>query len=121
MWRGAHAGAAVADALAGAAPGWSLYHRIAARPLGAPPTPFATFRFSDQAVWLPVVALALVLLPAPPPVRDAGGQPAPGGVALYAARGLAVVGAGAGRLPRVTIAFVTVVAAVPAAVRRWAG
>ena len=31
-------------------------------------------------------------------------------VTLYAARGLAVVGAGAGRLPRVTTAFVTVVA-----------
>jgi hypothetical protein len=98
------------NALGGVLLGWSLYHRIATRPVGDPPAPFATFRFSDQVVWLPVAGLAMVLLPVPPPVHDVGGNLLLVAVALYAARGLAVVGAGAGRLPRVTTAFVTVVA-----------
>ncbi|MGE5687255.1 MAG: DUF2232 domain-containing protein [Gemmatimonadota bacterium] len=110
MWAALTPALLFLNALAGVLLGWSLYHRIAARPLGDPPAPFAAFRFSDQAVWLPVVALALVLLPAPPPVRDAGANLLLVAVTLYAARGLAVVGAGAGRLPRVTTAFVTVVA-----------
>lgn len=98
------------NALAGVVLGWWLYHRIATRPLGDAPAPFATFRFSDQAVWLPVTGLALVLLPTPPDLRDVGANLLLVATALYAARGLAVVGAGAGRLPRVTTAFVTVVA-----------
>ena len=98
------------NALAGVVLGWWLYHRIATRPLGDPPAAFATFRFSDQAVWLPVAGLALVLLRTPPEVHDVGGNLLLVATALYAARGLAVVGAGAGRLPRVTTAFVTVVA-----------
>lgn len=98
------------NALAGVGLGWWLYYRIAKRPLGDPPAPFATFRFSDQAVWLPVVGLALVLLHTPPDIHDAGGNLLLVAMALYAVRGLAVVGAGAGRLPRVTTAFVTVVA-----------
>ena len=98
------------NALVGVALGWWLYHRIATRPLGDPPAPFATFRFSDQVVWLPVVGLALVLLHTPPDIHDAGGNLLLVAMALYAARGLAVVGAGAGRLPRITTAFVTVVA-----------
>ncbi len=110
MWAALTPALLFLNALAGVLLGWSLYHRIAVRPLGDPPAPFASFRFSDQAVWLPVVALALVLLPVPAPVRDAGANLLLVAVALYAARGLAVVGAGAGRLPRVTTAFVTVVA-----------
>jgi len=98
------------DALAGVLLGWLLYHRIATRPLGEAPAPFATFRFSDQIVWLPVAGLALALLPGPAALHDVGGNLLLVAVALYAARGLAVVGAGAGRVPRVTTAFVTVVA-----------
>jgi len=98
------------DALAGVLLGWLLYHRIATRPLGEAPAPFATFRFSDQTVWLPVAGLALALVPGPAALHDVGSNLLLVAVALYAARGLAVVGAGAGRLPRVTTAFVTVVA-----------
>ncbi len=110
MWATLMPGLLFLNALAGVVLGWWLYHRIAARPLGDPPASFATFRFSDQAVWLPVTGLALVLLHTPPEVHDAGGNLLLVAMALYAARGLAVVGAGAGRLPRVTTAFVTVVA-----------
>ena len=98
------------NALAGVVLGWWLYYRIATRPFGDPPAPFATFRFSDQVVWLPVLGLGLVLLHTPPVLHDVGGNLLLVATALYAARGLAVVRAGAGRLPRVTTAFVTVVA-----------
>lgn len=110
MWAALTPGLLFLNALAGVVLGWSLYHRIAARPLGAPPGPFAGFRFTDQAVWLPVAGLALVLWPAAPPVHDAGVNLLLVAGALYAVRGLAVVGAGAGRLPRVTTALVTLVA-----------
>ena len=110
MWAALGPALLFLNALGGVLLGWSLYNRIAARPVGDPPAAFGTFRFSDQAVWLPVAGLALVLLPVPPPLHDVGGNLLLVAVAVYAARGLAVVGAGAGRLPRVTTAFVTVVA-----------
>jgi predicted membrane protein DUF2232 len=98
------------NALVGLLAAWALYHAISRRPLGDPPAPFRSFRFSDQTVWLPVAALALVLFPVAPGARDLGANLLLVAVALYAARGLAVVGAGAGRLPRLTTTFMAIVA-----------
>jgi hypothetical protein len=89
---------------------WSLYQGIAVRAMGDPPAPFPSFRFSDQMVWLPVAGLALVLFPPTPALGEAGANLLLVAVALYAARGLAVVGAGAGRVPRLTTTFVALVA-----------
>jgi hypothetical protein len=98
------------DALVGLLLAWALYQAIVVRALGDPAGPFRSFRFSDQLVWLPVAGLALVLFPMPPDWRDLGANLLLVAVALYAARGLAVVGAGAGRLPRVTTTFMAIVA-----------
>ena len=98
------------DGLLGTLLAWSLYQGIAVRAMGDPPAPFPSFRFSDQMIWLPVAGLALVLFPVPPGVRELGANLLLVAVALYAARGLAVVGAGAGRLPRLTTTVVAVVA-----------
>jgi hypothetical protein len=89
---------------------WSLYQGISVRAIGDPPAPFRSFRFSDQMVWLPVAGLGLVLFPGSLGIREAGANLLLVAVALYAARGLAVVGAGAGRLPRLTATVVAVVA-----------
>jgi Predicted membrane protein (DUF2232) len=89
---------------------WNLYQSIAVRAMGDPPAPFPSFRFSDQMVWLPVAGLALVLFPPVPALGEAGANLLLVAVGLYAARGLAVVGAGAGRVPRLTTTFVALVA-----------
>jgi hypothetical protein len=75
---------------------WSWYHRLASRPLGAPPAPFRAFGFTDQLVWGWVVALALAVLPVPEPWRLLGANLLLVLGVLYAARGLAVVMAQAG-------------------------
>ena len=98
------------NALVGLLLAWTLYHGIAVRAMGDPPAPFRSFRFSDQLVWLPVAGLGLVLFPLAPAVRDLGANLLLVAVALYAARGLAVVGAGAGRLPRMMTTFMAIVA-----------
>nr|MBA2627314.1 hypothetical protein [Gemmatimonadales bacterium] len=50
-------------ALGGLAVAWRLYHRLAGQPIAGPAAPFREFRFSDQVVWAPVLALAALLLP----------------------------------------------------------
>ncbi|HSC58848.1 MAG TPA: DUF2232 domain-containing protein [Gemmatimonadales bacterium] len=92
---------------------WRWYRRIAAAPAGAPPRPFAEFRFSDHLVWILVVALATTL------AGSAGYLPASAGPTnalllmgvLYAIRGLAIVWPAIHRMPvvtRIALLFVSV-------------
>jgi hypothetical protein len=89
---------------------WTWYHRIAQRPIGPPPTPFAAFGFSDQLVWGWVLGLALCLLPLPKESSFAGANLLLVVAVLYAVRGLAVFSAGSGKVPRPVMAAITVVA-----------
>ncbi|MGH7499435.1 MAG: DUF2232 domain-containing protein [Gemmatimonadales bacterium] len=82
---------------------WAWYHRVSTRPLGAPPPPFPAFRFNDQLVWGWVLALALSILPVPDPWPLVGANLLLLWTALYVTRGLAVLLAGAGRVPRSVI------------------
>ncbi len=99
------------QALAGLVLGWSLYQRVSRHPTGPAAAPFRGFRFSDHLVWLVIVGLALVLLSVSTDLHTLGSNMLLVGGALYAARGLAVIVASAGRLPpltRVAIALVAV-------------
>jgi hypothetical protein len=98
--------------LAGLRLSWSWYHRIAQRPIGPPPTPFATFGFSDQLVWGWVLGLALCLLPLPHVASFVGGNLLLVVAVLYAVRGLAVFSAGSGKVPGPVMAAITLVAMV---------
>lgn len=89
---------------------WAWYHRIAERPLGPPPAPFAAFRFNDQLVWGGVAGLALVLAVPGEVGRLAGANLLLVWAVLYATRGLAIFSAGSARVPRAVIAALTVVA-----------
>jgi predicted membrane protein DUF2232 len=93
-------------AVAGLRLAWAWYHRVASRPLGAPPPPFPLFRFNDQLVWGGVAALGLCLLPVPQPWQTVGANVLLVWTALYATRGLAVLFAGAGRVPKTVAAAV---------------
>jgi hypothetical protein len=97
--------------LAGLALAWRGHFALATPPLGPAPKPLTAFTFSDHAVWLVVISLALLLIP--------GGTAIPGAeqvasnvllvmLALYALRGGAVFRAGAGRVGPVGIALYTV-------------
>jgi len=90
-------------AVAGLRLAWAWYHRVSTRPLGAPPPPFPLFRFSDQFVWGWVLGLGLCLLPVPEPWQVVGANLLLLWTALYATRGLAVLLAGAGQVPRSVI------------------
>lgn len=94
----------VIAAVAGLRLAWAWYHRVSIRPLGAPPPPFYAFRFNDQLVWGWVVALGLCLLPGSETWTMIGANLLLIWTALYATRGLAVLVAGAGRVPRSVIA-----------------
>jgi hypothetical protein len=99
-------------AIAGLRLAWAWYHRIADRPVGAPPVPFPAFGFSDQLVWGWVVGLALALLPEPAWARVAGANVLLVWGALYAMRGLAVLATVGRRTPPAVLlglAMVTVV------------
>lgn len=93
---------------------WRWYHRITAAPLGAPPRPFAEFRFSDHLVWILVAAFATVL------AQSSGFLAASVGPAnvllvmslLYAARGLAVMWPALRKLPGLTRTALVVMAVV---------
>ncbi len=78
-------------AMAGGWLAWHWYHRVAEHPIGRPPAPWRTFRFSDHLIWLVIVTGALVALG----LDGAGGALARNlllvGLALYAGRGLAVI------------------------------
>ena len=106
-------GGMVLATLAGLALAWRGHFGLAARPLAAAPKPVAGFTFSDHAVWLVVISLALLLLP------GAGAIPGAESVAanvllvmlvLYALRGGAVFRAGTGRVSPLGIALYTVLA-----------
>jgi hypothetical protein len=99
-------------AIAGLRLAWAWYHRIAARPIGAPPAPFPAFGFSDQLIWGWVVGLGLALLPEPAWARVAGANILLVWGALYATRGMAVAVTAGRRTPAVVLvalAMVTVV------------
>ena len=97
--------------LAGLSLAWRGHFAMAAQPLLPAPKPLAAFTFSDHAVWLVVISLAVVLVP--------GGTSIPGVeqvafnvllvmLALYAVRGGAVFRAGTGRVSPTGIALYTV-------------
>jgi hypothetical protein len=99
-------------AIAGLRLAWAWYHRIADRPVGAPPPPFSAFGFSDQLIWGWVIGLALALVPEPAWVRVVGANVLLVWSALYATRGMAVFVAGARRTPAsvlIALALVTLV------------
>ncbi len=85
-------------AIAGLRLAWSWYHRIAERPMGPAPAPFAAFSFNDQMVWGLVIGVALLLLPLPG-VRVVGDNVVLVWASLYTVRGMAVFAAIAGRVP----------------------
>jgi hypothetical protein len=104
-------GGLVLATLAGLALAWRGHFALAARPLGAAPRPVAAFTFSDHAVWLVVISLAILLVP--------GGTSLPGMeqvainvllvmLVLYAFRGGAVFRAGTGRISPLGIVLYTV-------------
>ena len=99
-------------AIAGLRLAWAWYHRIADRPVGAPPVPFPGFGFNDQLIWGWVLGLALALLPEPSWAPVAGANVLLVWGALYATRGLAVVTFFGRRTPPVVLvalALITVV------------
>jgi Predicted membrane protein (DUF2232) len=99
-------------AIAGLRLAWAWYHRIADRPVGAPPLPFPAFAFSDQLIWGWVIGLALALVPEPSWAPVAGANVLLIWCALYATRGLAVIAFFGRRTPPavlVTLAMVTLV------------
>lgn len=97
-WAALTPGFVFLEAVAGQVLAWALYHQVARSPRGPAPGPFSAFRFSDQAVWIPVAGLALVLIPGPKPLADLGGNLLLVALGLYAARGLAVARSVIGRL-----------------------
>jgi hypothetical protein len=100
--------ALVVAALAGVALAWYGYHRIAARPLGGPPQPFAQFSFSDHAVWTVIAGFALTLAPVPAPLALAGANLLLVAFALYALRGAAVIRAVTPPMPGPVVAGVVI-------------
>lgn len=78
-------------AVAGSMLAWLWLHRIAATPVGEAPGPFRAFRFNDHLIWGAIFTLAIVVLPTPPGLRLLGGNLLVGWIALYLARGLAVM------------------------------
>jgi hypothetical protein len=96
--------------LAGLRLAWGWHHRIAQRPIGPVPMPFAAFGFSDQLVWGWVLGLGLCLLPLPRVFSLVGSNLLLVLAVLYAVRGLAVFSAGSGRVPGPVMAAITVVA-----------
>jgi hypothetical protein len=103
------------QAVLGLTLGWMLHHAIARRPIGRRPGAFAGFRFSDQFVWLPVIGLALALLGPDATSRDIGANLVLVAIALYAARGMAIVRSGAGRVsaPATTAAAIAAFVFLP--------
>jgi hypothetical protein len=79
---------------------------LSGRSLGTAPAPFRSFRFSDQAIWLLVLGLALWLVPLESgyllgaPVRIWAANLAVVMGACYVLRGLAVYRSAAARVPR---------------------
>lgn len=89
--------------LAGLAIGWRWYHRLASRPQGPVPGPFAAFRFNDHMVWGVIAGLALVVAPLPEWAGLVGANLLIVWCALYAVRGAAVVRSAAAAVPPVVV------------------
>jgi hypothetical protein len=94
--------------LPGLALAWAWYHRLAVRPVGPTPEPFAEFRFNDQLIWLVVVSLAVVVLPVPGPIRELMGNIGAVIGGLYAARGAAIVWGSIESFPLLILAVIGV-------------
>lgn len=104
-------GLLVIAAVGGTRLAWAWYHRLAAHPAGAPPTPFPAFGFSDHLIWGWVAGVGLVLLPGQPARLIGANLLLVWGV-LYASRGLAVSWAGAARTPAPVLAVLGLVGLV---------
>lgn len=100
----------VLAALGGLRLAWAWYHRISARPLGAPQAAFHSFEFSDQLVWGWVLGLALYVQPVSDVWRLAGANLMLVWAVLYGVRGLAVFATGAARVPAPVMAVLSLVA-----------
>lgn len=105
----------VLAAVAGLALAWRLYQELASRPIARTDGSFAGFRFGDQLVWIPVLALAVLVLP----LGDRLGEISLRvlaqnvllvAVALYCVRGLAVFWTIARAAPRAIVLVLTLVA-----------
>jgi hypothetical protein len=102
----------VLAALVGMALAWRAHFWLAAEPLGPGPSRFAKFTFSDHVVWLLVAGLALTIIPAEPwlePLRVAGANVLLVAIALYVARGAAVLRAKAPLIPPVAAAVMVLI------------
>ncbi len=102
-------------AVAGVGLAWRLYGAVASRPIAPPAAPFAQFRFGDQWVWVPVVALAALLLPVPQTIGALSITLLARNVllvaaVLYAARGLAVFSTLGRQAPGLVLLVLTLVA-----------
>jgi predicted membrane protein DUF2232 len=107
----------VLGALAGLVLAWRLYHEVATHPLGEAPRPFAAFRFGDQFVWVPVLALAALVLPVTDAIGELSIRLLAENVllvclALYMARGLAVFCTLGRHAPRIILGVLSIVACV---------
>ena len=85
--------------LAGVGLAWVWYHRIAERPLGPEPRPFAEFRFVDHLIWGAIFTLALVLTTLGDPIDRIVECVLVVWIGIYALRGAAVVSKAAVRWP----------------------
>jgi len=102
-------------AIAGLALAWRIYEDVATHPLAVTGGSFASFRFGDQLVWIPVLALAVLVLPVGDRVGDLSLEVLAQNVllvsvALYTARGLAVFWTVARAAPRAIVLVLTLVA-----------
>lgn len=78
-------------AAAGVLLAWGWTHRIAERPVGLALGPFRGFRFNDHVIWGAIFTLALALAPVGSGIKLLAANLLVVWVALYLARGLAVV------------------------------
>lgn len=111
------AGVIALQTIGGLALAWRWHERVASRPLLPLAARFREFRFSDHAVWLLILGLALVLGRAQAGVAGLelhrwGANLLAVVVVLYLARGLAVYVAAASRTPRHVTFILAIVAIV---------
>jgi hypothetical protein len=83
---------AALETLAAFALAWALYHRLSRARLGSRLAPLVSFRFPDQLVWALIVGLVLMLVPTLAPLKRVGENLVVFFGALYALRGLGVIG-----------------------------
>lgn len=114
-------GILVVTALVGGWLAWGWYHRIAARPLGAPPWPITALRFNDHLVWGLIAALGVTLFGVPGTVALVASNLLFVLGALYWARGLAITRYALARLPAPPLFKVAVTAflVLPLAFGGW--